>query len=321
MIRSQRHRTATGETDKRKALAFETRWRASLLDVADAGVVPMTLLKAVTRYQLEDLRPLQQKPETARKSDHNMTLIKAYFGDVPVHEITGELIGRWRSDMLAHGLSAATVNRRLADLRAVMRRAVRWGALVKVPQIDMVRQPRQVERYLTADEYTRIYKECPPHLKRLVQFLAGTGARLSEATGLTWGQVDLTGERCHVTFADTKSGKGRGVPLPKDVTHMLKKIRPADPAPDDRVFLYRRDDGELLPFDNPKTAWRAARGRAGLTWVRIHDLRHYYASRLVRAGVSLYSVQRLLGHSTPSLTQRYAALRPEDLDSQVAALD
>jgi integrase len=133
--------------------------------------------------------------------------------------------------------------------------------------------------------------------------------------------VDLTGKRSRVTFSDTKSGKGRGVPLPQDVAAMLKKIRPASPKPGDRVFLYRRDDGELLPFDNPKTAWRAARARAGLTWVRIHDLRHYYASRLVRVGVSLYSVQRLLGHSTPSLTQRYAALRPEDLDGSIAALD
>ena len=133
--------------------------------------------------------------------------------------------------------------------------------------------------------------------------------------------MDLTGDRGRVTFSDTKGGKGRGVPLPKDVATMLDRIGPADPAPDDRVFLYRREDGTLTGFDNPKTAWTAARARAGLTWVRIHDLRHYYASRLVRAGVSLYSVQRLLGRSTPSLTQRYAALRPEDLDSQIAALD
>ena len=188
MIHGKRHRAATGETDKRKALAFETRWKATLLDLVDAGLVPMTLLKAVTRYQLEDLRPRRRKPDTARKSDHNMALIKAYFGDLPVHEITAELIGRWRSDMLAQGLSAAMVNRRLADLRAVMRRAVRWGALVKTPGFDMVKQPRPVERYLTEDEYPELLKQCPPHLKRLVAFLAGTGARLSEAAGLTWGQ-------------------------------------------------------------------------------------------------------------------------------------
>ncbi len=114
MVHGKRHRAATGETDKRKALAFETRWKAALLDVVDAGIVPMTLLKAVDRYQIEDLRPRQQKPDTARKSDHNLTLIKAYFGDLPVHEITAELIGRWRGDMLVQGLSAATVNRRLA---------------------------------------------------------------------------------------------------------------------------------------------------------------------------------------------------------------
>ncbi len=90
MVRGKRHRVATGETDRRKALTFETRWKTSLLDAADSGIVPMTLLKAVTRYQLEDLRPRRQKPDTARKSDHNLTLIKAYFGDLPVHEITAD---------------------------------------------------------------------------------------------------------------------------------------------------------------------------------------------------------------------------------------
>ncbi len=55
--------------------------------------------------------------------------------------------------------------------------------------------------------------------------------------------------------------------------------------------------------------------------LRLHDLRHYYASRLVRKGVPLYTVQKLLGHSTPALTQRYAVLREDDLERYVAVLD
>ena len=185
----------------------------------------------------------------------------------------------------------------------------------------MVRQPAPVERYLTDREFEKLLKACPEHLKRLAIFLGGTGARLGEATALTWGRVDLSGERGRVTFTNTKSGKSRGVPLPQDVSDMLREIEPSNPEPNKRVFTWRRDDGQEFEFDSPKTAWQRARNKAGMHWLRIHDLRHYYAARLVRKGVSLYSVQRLLGHSSPTLTARYAALRPEDLEGQVAVLD
>jgi len=319
-VNGRRRRRSTGETSRRKALAFEAAWRAKLLEEV-AGRETINLLEAVERYQTEELAPRKPKADTARKSDHNLNIIKAYFGPVQLEQITASTIQDWRSAMLAKGLAAATVNRRLADLRAILRKAQKWEVLAVVPRVEMVRQPAPVERYLTDREFEKVLKACPDHLRRLVLFLAGTGARLGEATALTWGQVDLSGDRGRVTFTQTKSGKSRGVPLPRNVADMLRQIQPSDPEPVDRVFLYRRDDGKYFSFDTPKTAWQRARGKAGLHWLRIHDLRHYYAARLVRKGVALYSVQRLLGHSSPVLTARYAALRPEDLEGQVAVLD
>ena len=320
-INGKRHRTSTGETSKRRALAFEAAWRTRLLR-EEEGQASIPLLEAIERYQQEELAPRKPKPATARKAAHNLGIIKDRFGSAMIEEVTAESISRWRSAMLGRGLAAATANRRLADLRAILRKAHKWGVLASVPRIDMVKQPAPAERYLTDREFDRLLEACPAHLKRLVRFLVGTGARLGEATALTWGQVDLPfGERGRVTFTNTKSGKSRGVPLPRDVADMLREIQPTDPEPSQRVFTWRRDDGKELPFDSPKTAWRGARDRAGLRWLRIHDLRHFYAARLVRKGVSLYSVQRLLGHSSPILTARYAALRPEDLEGQVAVLD
>ena len=102
---------------------------------------------------------------------------------------------------------------------------------------------------------------------------------------------------------------------------MLEQIRPEGTDPDAHVFLWDHPVNGPVPFSNPRAAWEGARKRAGLNEVRIHDLRHTYASRLVRASVSLYQVQRLLGHASPVQTQRYAHLRPDDLDAAVSVLD
>ncbi len=161
--------------------------------------------------------------DTARKSAHNLGIIKDLFGVVRLEQITAESILAWHSAMLGRGLSAATVgghgrrprstatvNRRLADLRAILRKAQKWGALATMPRIGMVRQPAPVERYLADREFENLLKACPAHLKRLVIFLSDTGAGLGEATGLTWGQVDLSGQRGRVTFTNTKSRRSRG---------------------------------------------------------------------------------------------------------------
>jgi integrase len=318
-VNGQRYRKSTGKQTKREAREVELQWHTELLVEVRQTYPSITLEEAARRYWLEGLKPREQKRRTVQKVQSNLRYILSYFGrDKKLDSLATGDIASWRLHLLSQGLAAGTVNRRLADLRAIMRRAMKWGVAVEVPEFDMVKGSSPKDRYLADDEYQRLLEMCPPHLHSLAVFLAGTGARLGEATALTWGQVALpvNGDRGRVMFTQTKSGKSRGVPLPQEVTEMLWRVKPPAPVPDDRVFLY---DGQ--PYDDPKKSWQRARRLAGLPWLRIHDLRHYYAARLVRKGVSLYSVQRLLGHSTPALTQRYAAIRPEDLEGQVAVLD
>jgi len=313
-VNGQRHRKSTGKESKREAREVELQWHNELLADARKNLPSITLREAVERYWLEGLKPKAQRHRTVQKIQSNLRYIIAYFGPgKKLDAITTAEVSRWRLHLLNQGLAAATVNRRLADLRAIMRRAVKWGVSVEVPEFDMVRLPSADDRYLSDEEYSRILSCCPTHLRHLVIFLAGTGARLSEATALTWGQV--AADYTSVLFTRTKGGKSRGVPLPTEVQQLLMDLKPNQVSLEDRVFLY---DGR--PFEDPKKAWQRARRRAGLSHVRVHDLRHYYAARLVRRGVPLYSVQRLLGHSSPVLTQRYAALRQDDLAGQVAVL-
>ncbi|WP_273146035.1 site-specific integrase [Ferrovum myxofaciens] len=105
----------------------------------------------------------------------------------------------------------------------------------------------------------------------------------------------------------TKTGRPRHVPLSEGVLQLLDSI-PHDECP--WVFANPKTH---KPFVSIFTGWNSARKRAGLAEVRIHDLRHSFASFLVNAGRSLYEVQKILGHTQIKTTQRYAHLSQDTL--------
>jgi len=79
--------------------------------------------------------------------------------------------------------------------------------------------------------------------------------------------------------------------------------------------------GDIIPISNVESIWRQAKRKAGLSEVRLHDLRHTYASRLLAGGAPLFTVARLLGHRTLAMTMRYAHLATEGLDEAVELLE
>jgi integrase len=121
-----------------------------------------------------------------------------------------------------------------------------------------------------------------------------------------WEDFDLSLRQWRIPV--TKAGKPRYVPLSDGVLRLLASV----PHDDDCPWM----------FPNPKTrcpyvsffySWDTARRKAGLGDVRIHDLRHSFASLLINAGRSLYEVQTILGHTQIKTTQRYAHLAPQTL--------
>jgi integrase len=132
-----------------------------------------------------------------------------------------------------------------------------------------------------------------------------TGARKREVLDCKWEEFDLARKQWRISV--TKAGKPRYVPLSDGVIQMLATMPHGDSA---------------WVFANPKTrkpyktifhSWDTARIQAGLADVRIHDLRHSFASFLVNAGRSLYEVQKILGHTQIKTTQRYAHLSQDTL--------
>ena len=218
-------------------------------------------------------------------------------------------------EMLVEGsvakYKAGTINRWLILLRFSYNCAIRWEILPEgsnpTRNVDLYEDNGARERYLTEDEVRRLLGEIERNrntqVGQIVKLLLLTGARKREILDAQWRYIDF--ERCLLTVPLSKSGKPRHIPLSDMAIDLLRNLP--------------RDDAMPWVFFNPKTgkppvsifyAWHTMRSNVGLGDVRMHDLRHSYASFLVNQGRSLYEVQRLLGHADAKTTQRYAHLSP-----------
>jgi integrase len=103
-----------------------------------------------------------------------------------------ELIERIAEAKLAEGCSNATVNRTLALLRAILRRADRdWEWIDRAPAVRLLKEPTRRIRFLTQDQAAALLRELPEHLRDMATFTLATGLRAANVTGLTWEQVNL----------------------------------------------------------------------------------------------------------------------------------
>jgi site-specific recombinase XerD len=237
--------------------------------------------------------------------------------------------------MKSEGYAPGTCNRALVLLRYGFTLALRWkvpGVVSNpVKEVKNLRNDNKIERFLTNDQMTRLMAEVRDSessmLQHIVLFLLYTGARKREVLDATWADVDW--ERKSWRIPKTKSGKIRHIPLSVGALQLLGRLRD-ESAPRGEVGHAIMTEWLQRPiFANPKTglpyvsffySWDAARKRAGLPELRVHDLRHSFASFLVNAGRSLYEVQELLGHADIRTTSRYAHLSRERLFAAVEAI-
>jgi integrase len=236
------------------------------------------------------------------------------FGKKYLDEITRQEIVKMHFERKAAGGAAGLANRLLILMRFVFNLALRWeipGIKANPTKgIPLMEENNKRERYLSVEEaqrlYEAVYKSTLYMLYFIVPMLILTGARKREVLDAKWKDFDLTRRFWRIPV--TKSGKARFVPLSDGAISLLNSM----PKPDGMEFAFPYPI-KGTPFDSIFYAWHKARQQAGLTDVRLHDLRHSHASFLVNAGRTLYEVQHILGHTQVSTTQRYAHLSPDTL--------
>jgi integrase len=197
---------------------------------------------------------------------------------------------------LSTAFKPATVNRLLGNLKHMMSMAVKWDILAKNPfaGVKLLHVPTFPERILAKEEEERLLAACErvrtPYLRSMVTLALNSGMRKGEILSLRWAQVDLTNRLIHVCNGKTLQSDRR-IPMNDTTFSLLLKL--SQQAKSDFVFPSYRKPGDR--FRDPKIGFMKAIRLAGIQRrLRFHDLRHSFATRLVRAGVDLITVQQLL---------------------------
>jgi integrase len=233
------------------------------------------------------------------------------FGHLRLSDITLRDIQMHHAAM-RESHSTATANRHLAVLSALFRKAMEWNIIDKSPTagIKAFKENNQVQNFLGATEIARLFaaldKDINQTAASALKFLALTGVRREEALQAEWVHVNL--ETGLWWLPKTKSGRGRYVTLNDAALELLK----VQPSRDKSKWVFPGRDGDK-PTNNVRKPMERALKAAGLPHIRIHDLRHSYASLAVNAGATLFEVQHLLGHSSPQVSQRYSHLANSSL--------
>jgi integrase len=226
--------------------------------------------------------------------------------------------GKTVSEVRTKPLSAATQRRYLAAIGGLFAFAQdrKYVSVNPARGVKLGRGQEHEPTFLTAEQLTKLYAHVAPQVRALIVFLGETGARLGEGRALQWHEV--AANFAGVTFTRTKSGRTRFVPLTARVREILEELNDA------RVKPLRGEDPVFEPYSKSRIErlFRDAVKSAGLPAARVHDLRHSFASQLVQAGTALSVVMQLCGHSSLTVTSRYAKHAPASLAHQaVAALE
>lgn len=286
--------------------------KAAIVQGADPRAEERARKAVITFSEFFDEKYLPHAKAHKRSWDRDVQLfrrIRDVFGSKRLNEITRHQIQDFHSSVKVEGLSPASADHHLKLIRHSLNLAVEWEMLDKNPAagIKQFNADNKVEHYLDDDELQRLVSVLrandPPMVCQVALFLLSTGARLSEALNADWVHIDRVSRVWRIPATNSKSKRIRAIPLNDHAIEVLDRLGTEGKSA--HLFINLKT-GERLTAVNK--VWGRLRVKAGLKHLRLHDLRHQFASFLVNAGHTIYEVQKILGHSDTKVTERYAHL-------------
>lgn len=229
------------------------------------------------------------------------------------------IAGKRAKERTPKRVSASTVNRSVTQpLRRVLRRAeINWGE--RVGRINWtahrLKEPQERVRFASAEEEAAIFAALPKHYHAAIRFAILSGLRANELCGMKWTDVDWSG--LTVTIRG-KGGKIALIPLSAAMIEILAPLRPRDAI---GTPVWRNMGNEPMTYRALSATFVKACRAAGVSGLRLHDLRHTCATRLLRSTGNLKMVSRLLRHSDVSTTAKYAHVLDDDLRNAMDAME
>lgn len=283
-----------------------------IIDTPESAAKTITLDEFYSEYYL----PYVQKHVKSFKANHSIfkNHILPAFGSTPMNEIKKLQVMKLHTEMVhKKRLAPATANKTLIFLSHAynLAKELEIEGIEENPAsgVKPFEENNARERYLTKREAKKlliaVHQSENKHLKHIIQMLILTGARRGEVLKARWRDFDEV--QMTWTIPVTKNGKKRILPFTPKLYELYKSL-----PKESNTYLFISPKTKK-PYTSIFSSWNRARTKAGLSDLRLQDLRHSYASALVNAGRSLYEIQTLLGHKTASMTQRYSHLSNESL--------
>ena len=317
-VDGQRIKRSTGTTDRRAAEEYASTIASGLWRTKRLGEAPRVTWDDAVLAWLGECGHLRSIEDIKLR----LRWLTDRLQGKPLAAITDTLIRALASERKAQPVndrpsSNATVNRHLAELSKILHYAHRRGWIPGVPPIAKMHEPAKRVAWLTAEQARTLLSELPDHLRAMAAFSLATGLRESNVRLLCWQQVDMPRMVAWVYADQAKGGRDLNVPLNDQAIAVLGQQRGRHKR---WVFPVPRWETKQNPQDAPRQvadsptgkisnhAWRKACTRAGVPWLRFHDLRHTWASWHVQAGTPLPVLRELGGWATLTMVERYAHL-------------
>ncbi len=263
-------------------------------------------MQAATKYPNECERASLDKDAWCQKR------IMLFIGDLTLENVHRGTLRPYIEHGRRQGWKSRTVNMPLEVGRHILNLAagewldengLTW--LQSAPKIRLLSRSDAREPYpLSWDEQEKLFAALPEHLRMMCFFAVNTGLRNKEVCGLRWDdEIEIPELETSVFIVPkerVKNREDRLVVLNRVAKAVVERLRDDHPV---WVFTYKGSPMQSMYT----TAWREAREKVGLPFVRIHDLKHTYGRRLRSAGVSFEDRQDLLGHKSGRITTHYSA--------------
>ncbi len=284
-----RHLKSTGTTNRREAEMIEREFREELNrrrhQIREASP-EMTIADLAARF-LADGSPRPYHLD-------RLKVLLPHFGEWPIGTISKAAVREYRVRRHKEKpLSETTLNRDIEVLRHLLYWAMDEGFLTQNPlaRIRLPKARRKPRPILTFEEEDKLLSAAAPHLRLLIITALDSGMRRGELLTQRLEHVDLNRNVLQVTHSKTTGGEAREIPLTARLAHLFTTLK--EKHPETLAFTF-----EGRPIKKVKTAWKAAIRRSGIRYLRFHDLRHTFNTRMMEAGVLQDIRKAIMGHSS-----------------------
>ncbi len=250
------------------------------------------------------------------------------FGDRIVNTILPSEIENYQGKRKAEGKSDATIDQEVGAAKTVINKAfnndmVGGDSLKRFKRVKKLLKAgaNRRDKVLSIEEADALMEAAPAHIKPIVATAYHTGMRKGEILNLKWNRIDMQERTIRLTPKDTKSGRGRIIPiseslyptlkaLPKSIHHGEVFLFKGKPITDIRGGLRKACKGAEIPY-----------GRSALNGFTFHDLRHTFNTDMRKAGVHESVIKKIMGHEDPGMFSRYNTIDLDDLKGGIERLD